>query len=79
VAAGFLSGKYKKGQPEPESARMEGIRRRYFNDRGWTILEAAEKVAANNNKTVSQVALAWLLNDPIITSPITAQHRTASG
>jgi aryl-alcohol dehydrogenase-like predicted oxidoreductase len=70
LAAGFLSGKYKKGQAEPESARMEGVRRRYFNDRGWAILDAAEKVAANNNKTISQVALAWLLTDPLITSPI---------
>lgn len=70
LAAGFLSGKYKKDQPQPDSARLEGVRRRYFNDRGWATLEAAEKVAANNNKTVSQVALAWLLTDPVITSPI---------
>lgn len=70
LAGGFLSGKYKKDQPEPESSRLDGIRRRYFNDRGWGTLEAVEKVAANNNKSVSQVALAYLLSDPVITSPI---------
>jgi aryl-alcohol dehydrogenase-like predicted oxidoreductase len=70
LAAGFLSGKYKKDQAEPDSARLEGIRRRYFNDRGWAILEAAENVALNNNKSISQVALAYLLSDPVITSPI---------
>jgi aryl-alcohol dehydrogenase-like predicted oxidoreductase len=70
LAGGFLSGKYKRGEPVPESARAGGVRRRYFNDRGWSILEAAEKIAAGYHKSVSQVALAWLLDDPLITSPI---------
>ncbi|HSB67640.1 MAG TPA: aldo/keto reductase [Anaerolineales bacterium] len=70
LAGGFLTNKYRRGQNEPESARINGVRRRYFNDRGWSIHEAVEKLAAQNGKSISQVALAWLLSDPLITSPI---------
>ncbi len=70
LAAGFLTGKYKHDQPEPESARVGGIKRRYYNDRGWAIHAAVETLAEQRGKTVSQAALAWLLTDPLITSPI---------
>ena len=70
LAGGFLTGKYRKDQAEPESARLSGIRHRYFNDRGWAVLDAAELVAKESELAVSQVALAWLLSDPLIVSPI---------
>lgn len=70
LAAGFLSDKYQRGQAEPESARIGGIRRRYFNEKGWAIHEAVEKLANEKGKSTSQVALAWLLSNPLITSPI---------
>jgi aryl-alcohol dehydrogenase-like predicted oxidoreductase len=70
LAGGFLTGKSRKDQAEPESARLGGIRQRYFNERGWAILEAVELVAKENSLAVSQVALGWLLSDPLITSPI---------
>ena len=70
LASGFLTEKYKRGQTEPESTRINGIKRRYFNDRGWLIHEAVEKIATEKGKSISQVALAWLLSDPLITSPI---------
>jgi aryl-alcohol dehydrogenase-like predicted oxidoreductase len=70
LAAGFLTNKYQPNLPEPESARINGVKRRYFNDQGWSIHDAAERVALQNSKSVSQVALAWLLSNPLITSPI---------
>ena len=70
LAGGFLTGKYQRGQAEPESARIGGVKRRYFNDKGWAIHDAVEKLASQKEKTVSQVALAWLLSDPLVTSPI---------
>lgn len=70
LAGGFLTGKYRKDQQDPESVRGGGIQRRYYNDKAWATLEAASALAQQSGKTVSQIALAWLLTDPVITSPI---------
>jgi aryl-alcohol dehydrogenase-like predicted oxidoreductase len=70
LAGGFLTDKYRREQSEPESARIGGIRRRYFNDKGWAVHDALEKLASQKGKSVSQIALAWLLSNPVITSPI---------
>jgi aryl-alcohol dehydrogenase-like predicted oxidoreductase len=70
LAGGFLTDKYHRGQVEPESERIGGVKRRYFNDFGWTIHEAASKLAQQKGVSTSQVALAWLLSNPVVTSPI---------
>ncbi len=69
LAAGFLTGKYQRGA-EAQGARVEGIKGRYFNDRGWGILDKLQEVARGRNLTPTQAALAWLLTQPVITSPI---------
>lgn len=70
LAGGFLTNKYRRSQAEPESARLGGVKRRYFTERGWAIHEAVENLALQKNASTSQVALAWLLSNPIVTSPI---------
>jgi aryl-alcohol dehydrogenase-like predicted oxidoreductase len=70
LAGGFLTGKYKAGEPIPESARASSAQRKYFNPRGWDILAAVETIAAARNKSISQIALAWHLSNPVVTSPI---------
>ncbi len=70
LAGGFLTGKYRKGADLPESARSGGAQR-YFNERNWTLLDKMEKIGTDRGGcSISQVALAWLLSDPLITSPI---------
>jgi aryl-alcohol dehydrogenase-like predicted oxidoreductase len=69
LAGGFLTGKYDRDQV-PESARAESIRRRYFNPRGWKILDAVRAVAGEGGTTPVAVALAWLLAREVITAPI---------
>ena len=69
LAGGFLTGKYRKDQPLPESARANSVRR-YFTERNWVLLEAMESLARTHGGTVSQIALAWQLAQPVITSPI---------
>ncbi len=68
LAGGFLTGKYREGM-EPRSARAEG-RREYYTARNWALLDEMDTVAAAHDATVTQIALAWLLADPVITSPI---------
>lgn len=69
LAGGFLTGKYRRDQ-NPESARAEGVRR-YFAERNYDLLDVIENIAnQQGNRSISQIALAWLLSDPLITSPI---------
>lgn len=70
LAGGFLTGKYQQGQSLPASVRASSAKRRYFNQRGWNILAAAEEVAQSHQASISQVALAWLLANPLVSSPI---------
>lgn len=69
LAGGFLTGKYKKDQ-EIDSARLRGVRR-YFTEKNWSLLEKMELLGRNlGGYSISQLALAWLLTDNTITSPI---------
>lgn len=70
LAAGFLTGKYRRGQPLPPSPRASSVQQRFMNERGFTVLEAVESVAAAHGATPAQVALAWLMARPGITAPI---------
>jgi aryl-alcohol dehydrogenase-like predicted oxidoreductase len=69
LAGGFLTGKYERGEV-PESARAEGAKRKYFNEKGWRVLEAVCEVAEEAGTVPAAVALGWLLSQPVVTSPI---------
>ncbi|MBN1302889.1 MAG: aldo/keto reductase [Anaerolineales bacterium] len=68
LAAGFLTGKYRR-ESRPESVRQGSVQK-YFTDRNWKLLDILDTFSAEKGASVSQVALAWLLSDAIITSPI---------
>ncbi|MCC6830774.1 MAG: aldo/keto reductase [Thermoleophilia bacterium] len=70
LARGFLAGKYRPGAPLPDTPRAPGVQRDYMNDRGWNMLAGVERVAAAHDATAAQVALAWLMARPGVTSPI---------
>jgi len=46
LGSGFLSGKYHRGRDLPKTARAGSVQKIYMTDRGFTVLEAVEKVAA---------------------------------
>ncbi len=69
LGGGFLSGKYRKGNLT-ESKRAGGVQK-YFNDRNWGLLDSIMKIGAERGGlSASQVSLAWLLSNPLVTSPI---------
>jgi aryl-alcohol dehydrogenase-like predicted oxidoreductase len=71
LAGGFLTGKYRPDTDLPESDRARSVEHRYYSERNWALLEKMDAVAqAKGDRTVTQIALAWLLADPLITSPI---------
>ncbi len=70
LAAGFLSGKYRRPEDAAKSARGNSTIAKYLNPRGLAILDALDEVAARHASTPAQVAIAWQLGMPAITAPI---------
>jgi aryl-alcohol dehydrogenase-like predicted oxidoreductase len=70
LAGGFLTGKYRRESPLPDSARAEGVKNRYFDERNFDLLDKMAEIGKAHAKGVLQVALAWLLSNPLVTSPI---------
>jgi aryl-alcohol dehydrogenase-like predicted oxidoreductase len=68
LAGGFLTGKYRRNLV-PISARAGGAKR-YFNERNWILLDLMDTMAKQKGASISQIALGWLLADPLISSPI---------
>jgi aryl-alcohol dehydrogenase-like predicted oxidoreductase len=69
LASGFLTGKYRSESDLSKSTRGSG-NKKYMNDRGFTILQALDKVANEYNTTPASVSIAWLLARPSVTAPI---------
>lgn len=71
LAGGFLSGKYRRGEKLPDSPRAQGIRDRYYGEaRNFDLLEKLEEIGRAHGCGIAQVALAWLLGQPLVTAPI---------
>jgi aryl-alcohol dehydrogenase-like predicted oxidoreductase len=69
LQGGFLTGKYRSGQPLPQSARAYTARQ-YGNEAGWRVVDAVDEVAKARGTTMAAVAVAWLLAKPAIAAPI---------
>ena len=71
LAGGFLTGKYREEGSENFSSRSESVKRRHENPRNLKILEVMDKISAEiGDISLSQLALAWLLHKPYVTSPV---------
>jgi aryl-alcohol dehydrogenase-like predicted oxidoreductase len=73
LASGFLTGKYRKGMAAPEGARLAAWKdsfARMDKERNWRVLEALDAVAKDLSAEPGQVALAWLLAKPVVSSVI---------
>lgn len=70
LARGFLSGKYRSEADLGKSPRGASVQKNYFNDRGWRILKALDEVAVELGANQTQVSIAWLIAQPLVTAPI---------
>jgi aryl-alcohol dehydrogenase-like predicted oxidoreductase len=78
LASGWLTGKYRRNEPPPDGTRLsdqmdQGMR--IWNERGhlernWQVLDAVRKVADGRGASMSQVAIAWVLARPAVSSVI---------
>lgn len=72
LAGGFLTGKYRRDADLPKGSRGENSQRiqGYMIDKNWELLAVIEAIAEEKSASISQIALAWLINHPAVTSPI---------
>jgi aryl-alcohol dehydrogenase-like predicted oxidoreductase len=74
LAAGFLTGKYRRGQELPPSGRAQSVKAQFLHERGFALLDCVEAIAEQHGATPAQIALAWLLARPGLSSPITSAN-----
>jgi len=78
LAGGLLSGKF-----GPDATTEEGSRRNHFDfppvdlDRAWPCIAEMRVIAKDRRVSVAQIALAWLLSKPYVTSVIVGAKRVA--
>ena len=74
LAGGFLSGKYTRDS-EGEGRRAHFDFPPVDKDRGFAVIDVMREVAEARGCTVAQVALAWLLAQPTVSSVIVGAKR----
>jgi aryl-alcohol dehydrogenase-like predicted oxidoreductase len=76
LAGGLLSGKYGPGAPGNGEGRRANFDFPPVNkDRAWACVAAMREVAAKHDASVAEVALAWILAKPFVTSIIIGAKR----
>jgi aryl-alcohol dehydrogenase-like predicted oxidoreductase len=76
LAGGFLSGKYSRNK-NPEDARRLSFDFPPINkEKAFDIIDVIEPIAKHKNVSVAQIALAWLLHQPAVTSVIIGAKNT---
>ncbi len=72
LAGGFLTGKYHRNEPR-DAGRLSGpnpFGDSKFSDRNWVVLDELRSVAAELERPVAQVALAWVMARPGVTTTL---------
>jgi aryl-alcohol dehydrogenase-like predicted oxidoreductase len=71
LAGGFLSGKFTRtGVPDGDVRRAKFSFPPIDMEKGYEIIDVMQTVAQRRKATVAQIALAWLLHQPAVTSVI---------
>jgi len=78
LGGGWLSGKYQRDERPTGATRLgenpdrgvEAYGRRSTAQRTWDVIDAVESVASSRGVSMPQVALAWLVDRPLVTSVI---------
>ncbi len=79
LAGGFLTGKYKR-EDTSGAGRLSGANpfgNSKFVDRNWAILDVLKAVAKELDRPAAQVALAWAMTRPGITSTIVGASKVS--
>jgi aryl-alcohol dehydrogenase-like predicted oxidoreductase len=78
LAGGWLTGKYRRGEPFPAGSRMTQRPEPYagfVRERVFEALEALERTASERGISMAGLALAWLLAEPRLTAVVVGPTR----
>jgi aryl-alcohol dehydrogenase-like predicted oxidoreductase len=73
LSGGFLSGKYRRGKPQPKGTRLSAPQPRFIphdDEKGFDIVEELDRIAKAHKATVAQAALNYLLAKEGVSSVI---------
>ena len=72
VAGGALTGKVRRGEPAPAGTRVAqlGLERAGDLERLHAIVDVLEEIARETGKTVTQVAINWVVQRPTVSSVV---------
>jgi aryl-alcohol dehydrogenase-like predicted oxidoreductase len=70
LAGGFLSGKYSRHAQAEEGRRVNYDFPPVDKEKAYDIIDVMQEIAAGKGVSVAQIALAWLLHQPVVTSII---------
>jgi aryl-alcohol dehydrogenase-like predicted oxidoreductase len=71
LAGGFLSGKYARNNQTKEGNRREAFDFPPVNkEKAYDIIDVLQSIAPSKNASIAQLALAWLLHQPVVTTVI---------
>jgi aryl-alcohol dehydrogenase-like predicted oxidoreductase len=70
LARGLLTGKRTKERNETERSKTDAFGKTLYNDSDFDIVDRVTEIAEQRGIPNAQVALAWMLTKPVITSPI---------
>ena len=73
LASGLLTGKYRRGKPMPEGARLTTTSRfaeGYLTEANWEKVERLAEFCATRGHTMTELAFSWLAAQPAVASVI---------
>ncbi|MBC7505921.1 MAG: aldo/keto reductase [Sandarakinorhabdus sp.] len=78
LAGGFLSGKYTRENLKDPDNRLSGFDMIPFDkDKGFALVETLREIGGAHGASVAQVALAWVLANPAVSSVIIGASKLA--
>jgi L-glyceraldehyde 3-phosphate reductase len=79
LAQGLLTNKYLNGVPKDSRAQLEGssLSKNFLNEENLKRVRALHEIAAARGQSLAQMAIAWTLRDPRVTSALIGARNTA--
>jgi len=78
LAGGFLSGKYTRENPKGDGGRLTAFNiLPYDTEKGYQIVDRLRAIGTAVNATPAQVALAWVLSKPFVSSVLIGANKFA--